>query len=145
MLPRLTTIPGMIGARETVSLNVDPPIGEREQAVLLSPLKQQIAMETIDESTIRLISSAPGATAYVILVVPRALVHMAAIPWAELPKMAPYLLPQLPWGQIVAGIAEKFMGQSGAAYAAPKPKKKHSEKAKAEVIDVNETKKKDQS
>jgi hypothetical protein len=120
---RITPIPGVIGPREQVRLNLDPPLADNERPILLSPYSNVIDMEFTDPGVVVLTSRANGPAFFVCLVAPASLSAIAMIPWRDLPRLLPTLIPQIPWGQIVAELAGRFMGNARFVYTGVKPPK----------------------
>lgn len=81
--PRRRPIAGLLQPGEVRSIALEPPLGDAEQAVLLTPNVGDVVLQPGSVDHVVVANQTGRIAAYLVTTAPRALVKLAAVPWAQ--------------------------------------------------------------
>lgn len=72
---------GLLEPHQTIVLPIDPPLQENEQPLAVTPNAGDLLMRDVTLTQVVLVNTTDRVVAYMMTVVPRALVKLAMVPW----------------------------------------------------------------
>jgi len=82
--PRILPYPGgLLGPHQVVTLTINPPLGDHEQPVLVTPKAGDVLIQEAGLDSVIIANQTDRSAAFVVTAAPRVLVRAAAVPWGQ--------------------------------------------------------------